>query len=155
MSRLDYHVNKVQAKMLLTSMLRALAWSLLVYGGVAWLVILGSRLFSIGLPKPWIWFAASVSVAVLVAIVYAMMRKPTRELAAIAIDERLGLKEKFSTALYVRRSSDPFAAAAVRDAETTAEKVHLQDKFPVQFPWVGLFTVGMALVALLTAWLVP
>jgi len=27
MSRLDYHVNKVQAKMLLTSMLRALAWS--------------------------------------------------------------------------------------------------------------------------------
>jgi hypothetical protein len=155
MSRLDYHVNKVQAKMLLTSMLRALAWSLLVYGGVAWLVILGSRLFSVGLPKPWIWFVASVSVAVIVAIVYAVMRKPTRESAAVAIDERLGLKEKFSTALYVRRSSDPFAAAAVKDAETTAEKVHLQDKFPVQFPWVGMFTVGMAIVALLTAWLVP
>jgi hypothetical protein len=155
MSRLDYHVNKVQAKMLLTSMLRALAWSLLVYGGVAWLVILVTRLLGFGLPKPWIWFAASVSVAVIGAIVYAVMRKPTRELAAVAIDERLGLKEKFSTALYVRRSSDPFAAAAVKDAESTAEKVHLQDKFPVQFPWVGLFTVGMALVALLTAWLVP
>ena len=155
MSRLDYHVNKVQAKMLLTSMLRALAWSLLVYGGVAWLVILASRLLGFGLPKPWIWFAASISVAVIAAVVYAVMRKPTRQLAAVAIDERLGLKEKFSTALYVRRSSDPFAAAAVKDAESTAERVHLQDKFPVQFPWVGLFTVGMALVALLTAYLVP
>jgi hypothetical protein len=155
MSRLDYHVNKVQAKMLLTSMLRALAWSLLVYGGVVWLVILGSRLLGMAFPKPWIWLAASVSVAVIIAIVYAVMRKPTRELAAVAIDERLGLKEKFSTALYVRRSEDPFAAAAVKDAESTAERVHLQDKFPVQFPWVGFFTVGMAVVALLTAWLVP
>ena len=30
--------------------------------------------------------------------------------------EKLQLKEKFSTALYIRPSQDPFAMAAVRDA---------------------------------------
>ena len=52
---------------------------------------------------------------------YAIWRRPTKYQAAVAIDEKLSLQEKFSTALYIRPSSDPFAAAAVQDAEQTAE----------------------------------
>src|SRR3954466_1318086 len=147
MSRLDYHVAKVQGKMLLTGMLHALAWTLLIYGGVVWLVILGTRLLGYEMPHPRIWVAATLGAVVIATAIYALLRKPTREVAAIAIDERLGLKEKFSTALYVRKSSAPFAAAAVRDAEVTAEKVHLQDKFPVLLPRTAAFTVVMAVVA--------
>ena len=36
--------------------------------------------------------------------------------AAVAIDARLSLKEKFSTALYARPIKDPFAQAVVKDA---------------------------------------
>ena len=115
MSRLDYHVAKVQGKMLLTGMLHALAWSLLVYAGVVWLVILGTRLFGFEISHPRIWLAATLGAVAIATVVYAFVRKPTREAAAVAIDERLGLKEKFSTALYVRQSSDPFAAATLRD----------------------------------------
>jgi hypothetical protein len=150
MSRLDFHVTKVQGKMLLTGMLQAVAWTLLVYAAVVWVVILVGKLFQLHLPREWVWFWSGLGVAVATGIGYAVWRRPTRQHAAVAIDERLGLKEKFSTALYVRPSTDPFAAAAVRDAEVTAERVHLQDKFPVRFPMTSLFAAGVGLVAFLT-----
>lgn len=153
MSRLDYHVTKVQGKLLLTHLLHALAWSLLVYAAVVWVVILVGKLFQLRLPREWVWFWAGLGVSVAIAVAYAVMRRPTRQRAAVAIDDKLGLKEKFSTALYVRPSTDPFAAAAVRDAEVTAEKVHLQDKFPIRFPRTALFTAGVALLAFFTGWL--
>lgn len=151
MSRLDYHVAKVQGKLLLTSVLRALAGSLLVYAGVVWVTILVGKLFDLRLPREWAWFWVGLGVAVVLAVAHALWRRPTRQRAAVAIDEKLGLKEKFSTALYVRPSTDPFAAAAVRDAEATAEKVHLQDKFPIRFPRTAAYTAGVALIAFLTA----
>ena len=153
MSRLDYHVTKVQGKLLLSNVLQALAWALLVYGGVVWLVILAGKLVQLRLPHEWVWFWSGLGVTVALALGYSVWHRPTRQRAAVAIDEKLGLKEKFSTALYVRPSTDPFAAAAVRDAEVTAERVHLQDKFPVRLPVAGLFTAGVAFVAFLTAWL--
>ncbi len=39
--------------------------------------------------------------------------------AAVAIDDAAGLKERLSTALTCRRDADPFAQAAVHDAEKT------------------------------------
>jgi hypothetical protein len=153
MSQLDHHVAKVQGKMLTTGLLQALAWSLLAYGGVVWLVILITRLLGFGIWRKWTLLGVGLAIACVVALVFALRRRPTPQVAAVAIDERLGLKEKFSTALYVRKSSDPFEAAAVRDAELTAERVHLQDKFPVRFPLTGLFTFAMIVVAFLTGWL--
>ena len=61
----------------------------------------------------------------------AIIRRPTRRQAAVAIDEKLGLNEKFSTALYVRSSQDPFAAAVVRDAEQAAVSANLRQQFPI------------------------
>ena len=41
--------------------------------------------------------------------IIAFVRRPTTRQAAVAIDERFALKEKFSTALYIRNAtSDPF-----------------------------------------------
>jgi hypothetical protein len=153
MSRLDYHVTKVQGKMLLASVLVTLAWSLFAYGGIVWAVVLINKLFQLYLPLQKVWFLAGLGLAVAAGIGYAIWRRPTRQHAAVAIDERLGLKEKFSTALYARKSTaDPFAAAAVRDAEQTAERVHLQDKFPIRVPLMWVFTVAIALAAVLTQW---
>ena len=152
MSRLDHHVTKVQGKMLLGGVLVALAWSLFAYAGVVWAVILVNKLVQLYLPGQKVWFFAGLAVAVAVGVGYAIWRRQTRQHAAVAIDERLGLKEKFSTALHVRRSADPFAAAAVRDAEVTAERVHLQDKFPVRVPLTWVFTIAVALAAVLTQW---
>src|SRR5687768_8122983 len=151
MSRLDRHVAVVQSKLTLTTLLSALAWALLFYGVIVWLTILANKVFGVHLPRPLMWFFSGLGVSVAAALSYALWHRPTRHEAAVAIDEKLQLKEKFSTALYVRPSSDPFAAAAVRDAEHTADNVSLNKQFPLRFPRAGIATVIVAALALLTS----
>jgi len=156
MSRLDRHVALVQNKLTLAKLLTALAWSLLVFGALVWIAILVQRIFAVALPRQMIWFWCGLGVSVISAAVYAFLHRPSRHQAAVAIDEKLALKEKFSTALYVRPSTDPFAAAAVKDAERTADQVNLHNQFPLRVPpRPAAGTVAVALVAFLTAWLLP
>ena len=63
---------------------------------------------------------------------------------AVLVDERLGLKERFSTAFAVRERGDAFARAAVADAVKTAKdgrtRESLRRNFSVQAPptsWIG------------------
>ena len=51
------------------------------------------------------------------------LAKPGRDEVslAVAVDQRLGLKERFATAVQVARRDDPFAVAAVSDATGTAK----------------------------------
>jgi hypothetical protein len=150
MSRLDRHVAVVQGKLTLSKLLTALAWSLLIYGVMVWVTILANKLFGLRLPRVSVFFFSGLGVSVAAAVAYALWHRPTRHEAAVAIDEKLQLKEKFSTALYVRPSSDPFAAAAVRDAEHTADNVSLYKQFPLKFPKPAIATVIVAVLALLT-----
>ena len=146
MSRLDRHIAVVQSKLAAQQFLDALmpmatAWLLLVAAAV-----LLQRLLQFAPPRPGSLVIGAGMVAALAAGVLAWRRKPTAMSAAVAIDGRLGLKEKFSTALQFRGSGDPFAAAAVNDAEQAARSVQLQKQFqlrvPRRWPWV----VGAAVV---------
>lgn len=150
MSRLDRHVAVVQSKLTLTRLMTALAWSLLVFGVVVWVTILINKVFGAQIPRPMVLFFSGLGVSVAAAIAHALYHRPTRHEAAVAIDDKLQLKEKFSTALYVRPSADPFAAAAVRDAEHTADNVSLHRQFPVRFPRAAVATVVVAVLAGLT-----
>ncbi len=98
MSRLDRHVALVQGKLTLSKLLTALAWSLLIYGVVVWVAILVHKVFAVQLPRPAVFFFSGLGVSVAAALAYALWRRPTRHEAAVAIDEKLQLKEKFSTA---------------------------------------------------------
>jgi hypothetical protein len=155
MSRLDQHVRLVQSKMVLNTWLRALVWAGIIFFGVLTVAVTVQRVIAHYLPHPAIWFWSCLGLSIIGAVVYAMLRRPTVHEAAVAIDDRLALKEKFSTALYVRPSKDPFAIEAVKDAEKTADKVTLQKKFPLQFPRRSWVTACVALVALLAWWKMP
>lgn len=155
MSRLDQHVSTVQTRMTLGVWLRALAWAGIVYAIVVGAAVLIYKLVQLSLPHQSVWFWAGLGVTVAVSIAFTIWQRPSRRQAAVAIDERLALKEKFSTALYARTSNDPFAIAAVRDAEQTASAVNLQRKFPIRVPRVAGGTVLAAIVVLLIAWFFP
>lgn len=148
MSRIDHHVTAVQNKLALSRFVVALGWALLVFAGVVWINILVDRLLAARLPRWDLLFWIGAGIAVAAAIGYAVWRRPDKRTAAVAIDERLGLKEKFSTALYARGLNDPFAAAAVRDAEASAAGVDLHGKFKLSFPRVGY----AAMLALAAVW---
>lgn len=151
MTRLDQHVNIVRTRLALGTFLTALAWALAAFAAVVWVAVLVDRFLVWRLPRWGIWFWAGLGVSVAAAAAYAVYRRPSRQRAAVAIDDTLGLKEKFSTALYVRPMSDPFAAAAVRDAEMTADNVSLHKRFPVRTPLAFVGTAAVAAVAALTA----
>src|SRR5438105_4874951 len=112
MSRLDRHVAGVQNRLALNQLLLALGWCVLGLNVLIWISILADRLLGFDLPRSKIWLLVGCGVSLALAIGYAIWRRPTRHQAAVAIDEKLQLKEKFSTALYVRPSNDPFAQAA-------------------------------------------
>jgi hypothetical protein len=155
MSRLDRHVSTVRTKMMVGQWLRALAWAGIYFAIVVWAAVVIDKLVQVRLPRQMMWFWAGLGVSVLGSLTYAIWRRPSAKQAAVAIDEKLALKEKFSTALYVRPSTDPFAMAAVRDAERTAENVSLHKQFPVRVPKASGGTVVAALAALCTMLWLP
>ena len=128
---------------------------LLYLAVIVWLAILGQKALDRMLPREGTLFWIGLSATVVAAVIWSLVRRPTPYLAAVAIDRELHLKEKFSTALFARPSSDPFAMAVVLDAQQTAQAVSLDQKFPLRFPR----TAGAAAVvfgaAALTAWLLP
>src|ERR1700692_137149 len=104
MSRLDQHVAVVRNKLALVTLLRAWALAGIAFGAVVLLAVLLDRLFQWRLPRGAGFFGSAFAVPVVAPIIYSYLRRPTARQAAIAIDHALGLKEKFSTALYVRSS---------------------------------------------------
>lgn len=155
MTRLDRHVASVRTRMALSVFLRALAWAGMVFALAVWAAIVIDKLVQVRLPRQAVWFWVGLGLTVASALAYTIWRRPTRRQAAVAIDERLNLKEKFSTALYVRPSKDPFAMATVRDAEATADKVSLQKRFPLEVPKALGGTAALVALVFLTAWLLP
>lgn len=155
MSRLDRHVSTVRTRMTLGVWLRAMAWAGIAYAIVVWAAILIDKLVRVHLPRESIWFWAGLGATIVGSLIYALIRRPTAHEAAVAIDERLALKEKFSTALYIRPSQDAFAMAAVKDAERTADNVSLHKRFPVQIPRAAGGTAVAAVLVFLTALLIP
>ena len=153
MTRLDKHVAAVQTKMFLRRFIDALAWASVVWAGAVLLGVLIQKMFLIlpaEFPSRWVIVIGSV-VCVGVAAVWAFLHRPNTVQAATAIDERLRLKERFSTAMYLRGSTDPFAQAAVKDAEVTAQRVNLAKQFPLAFPKPVYTTMVLVVAAFLSA----
>lgn len=153
MSRLDTHVAAVRRKLTLAKFVPWLARCLFVVACAAIVAIVLMRLTRIAVPLYLLW--AGMGAAVVAALLIAVIGRPSRQAAAVAIDERLALKEKFSTALSIRHVKDPMAQAAVRDAESTADKVHLAGQFTIEFPRAGYWSIGAMVVALMTFFMMP
>jgi len=149
MTRLDRHVIAVQNKLTLHRLFETLLWMVLGYAIVVCAAVIAYKLFGCRLPHQNIYAYVLGAAAATGAMVLAIVRRPGKQQTAVAIDQRLALKEKFSTALAIRASDDPFARAAVLDAEQTALALRLGKQFPMVFPRVGYAALG----AIVAAWL--
>jgi hypothetical protein len=155
MTRLDRHVAFVQSKLALGKFLYALGFTIAFWLATVALAVIVDRVFQIRLPKPTAFFWAGAATATLAAVIYSLIKKPKPHEAAVAIDQALGLKEIFSTALFIRSSTDPFATATVLAAERTADNVSLHKRFPLAFPKTAYWSLAAAAVVFLTLWLLP
>jgi hypothetical protein len=155
MSRLDQHISAVRNKLTLGIFLDAWAWTGLLLAVGVLIAVIGQRVLDRAIAHPAELFLIGAGATVLGAWISSIVRRPSADAAAVKIDEALGMKEKFSTALYARPLNDPFAQAAVRDAEAAAMRVSLYNRFPLKFPRQAITTAVVFLVAFLVAQFMP
>ena len=104
----------------------------------------------------WAWVApALAAVGLAVAAVLWSRRRMSELQVALAVDERLDLREKLSTALHCEHRDDPFAQAAVADAVATAREPRtgetLRRRFTVGAPhrwWMSPLLIVLAAAVL-------
>ncbi|HVT88990.1 MAG TPA: hypothetical protein VHD56_09070 [Tepidisphaeraceae bacterium] len=152
MSRLDDHVSAVQNRLALGIFISALARGLTIFTGIVLLAVLVNGLFMWHPPRPSLWLLGGMGAVLVAAAIYAARNRPSPKQAAVPIDQKLGLKEKISTALYIRPDDDSFSRAALYDAEQTAAQIalNLREHFPLTFPRQAFVVAALALAAMLS-----
>ena len=134
MSRLDQHICSVRNKLSLGVFIDAWAVTLLFTAAAVLVYAILRQTTGVMVPKEPIALGALILISAGIAAWLTARRRPDELATAVAIDVRLGLQEKFSTALHARHLDDPFSKAALLDAEQTAAGVDLHRKFPIRWP---------------------
>ena len=81
------------------------------------------------------------------AIALWLINQPSRVQASILLDERLRLRERFSTTLAFADSEDPFARAARKEAKNRAEKLQVAGHFPIRPSKCWIYALSAWLLA--------
>ena len=149
MSRLDQHVDAVRTRFLVQKLWDYSALTIICAVAALLLLTVVARMFLIGIPPKLLLIGGAALLAGGIALLLAIVNSPSREASAVKIDEVLGLKERFSTALASRNEKDAFAQAAVRDAEATASSVSIHKRFPYHFPRLGFVAIAAVLAFVL------
>ncbi|MEW6253036.1 MAG: hypothetical protein AB1716_20550, partial [Planctomycetota bacterium] len=154
MSTIQQRIGEARRRLTGNIFLNQLCLGVLVAAGLWVLTILVGRLCGLGLPLGHgSWVGALVALGV--AGVATLMTRPSPLRAALALDAAAGLKERLSTALVIEQSADPFARAALQDAERTAGRVHVPSHIRRETPALWPWSTAVAAVALLLLWLMP
>lgn len=127
----------------------------MVVAAAGWgLLILVERSFVFGLP---IWTSLWIACGAggLVALIGTILSRVGALQAAVAIDRAAGLKERVSTALALHGASDPFAHAAVHDAEKAAANLHVPQHIPLRAPRLLPWTAATVCSTILLYFLMP
>lgn len=154
MSLIDQRVAAARRRLWVNRYLQYLGTCLL-WAGLAWLVAVVIQKVAIhNLPLGYAALGAA-GLAALAALVWLLLTGEDPITAAVALDQAGAVKERLSSALYLRRSADPFSQAAVADAERTAAMIQVRNVLPVRYPRrVNHAAIGW-LAALLVLWLLP
>jgi len=132
-------------------------WALLLLGSLVLLLLIASRLTP-AVSIPWLWVLPTVAILAIAAGVWravGLRREPLE--VAMAIDLRLGLRERLSNAMACVGRDDPFAQATVEDGVQSAAAAEMPNRvrrgFPIEPPrawWTSplLVLVGVAVLAM-------
>lgn len=122
------------------------AWGLVPGVCASLAAVLCAKLALPQLAAPWLW--APPCCTLLIGALWSMARHhTTREVAALAIDARFGLKECFISALHASRAQHAFSPAIVAQAERVASAVSPRSIGTIRIRTPMLASVLVAVVA--------
>lgn len=154
MSIIDQNVKQVRSRLMLNLLLDRLTLGVFVGSAAFAVVLLVERTLGLGVPLM-IAAIAAAAIAIIVGVVGAIRDQVSMVGAAIVIDRAAGLKERLSTAVAMRASDDPFAAATVHDAEQLAARVHVPSHIRYVAPRYLPASAGAIAIAALLFFLMP
>jgi len=136
---------------------RRLLWTQTILNIFSWCLIIAFTIcfFALIVPKIWflpytfaswsqVWLVGAGLAAALIAGAISFFYRPSAMHSAIEIDRRFGLRERISSALQLNATEKqtPVGEALLNDAAAKAERIEVQDHFPIrtapQTPWVAL-----------------
>jgi septal ring factor EnvC (AmiA/AmiB activator) len=131
-----------------------LAWAAALALAAGWF-LLQPHLLPDALPwLRWAVLGGLVAASTLAAVTFSVIRRPRPVGAALALDERFGLRERVTTGLLLGAAerSSPAGVALLEDVNRRVEPLAVGDRFPVRLRWaaalVPLLAVALGLVAL-------
>ena len=127
-------------------LLDELALALTGAGVIAAIAVFAERLLATGAMRPWM-LPGLLGAAAATAMAVWLRRRPSLMAVAVLIDDRLNLRERFSTALALAESPDPFAVAACAEARQRALRLDVKGKFGLRLSRRWLYSLSSWIVA--------
>jgi hypothetical protein len=132
-------VGRVRRRLFLGSLLGLLAWLWVVALGLSavWFFVGPFVLANAPDWLRWAVLGGLTGAATLAAVALALARRPNPVSAALALDERFGLRERVTTSLTLGpdEAGSPAGKALLADVGHRLANVRIPDRFPVQLPW--------------------
>jgi len=151
LSPVQRQVARVSRRLFLQTAVDALVWcwtgALILAGG--WFLL---QPFVVHEAAPWLrWTVAggALGLATVLATVVAVLRAPSRVAAALALDEKFGLRERVTTSLTLdpRLEQTPAGQALLADTNQRIRDLDVRSRFPVALTWMAVAPVAAALLA--------
>lgn len=147
-------IRAVQVRCGLNLLLQQIGRILAIAGGLAGLAVLVQKLLAVVILTSaalWVFWGVAAGVVLL----FWLLRLPSRMQASLLLDERLGLRERFSTTLALADSDDPFAAAARTESLAAVQRVSLRGHFPIGLSRSWFYGAGTWMVVIALVFLLP
>ncbi|HXG11550.1 MAG TPA: hypothetical protein VNK04_17480 [Gemmataceae bacterium] len=117
--------------------------------------------FVVPAPSDWLRWAVAggaVGAATVLALLWAVLRRPSPVLAALALDEKFALRERVTTSLTLppHQANTPAALALLEDVNQRVAALDVGSRFPIRLPRnAALLPLGAALLALVALFYEP
>lgn len=133
---LNRSINRARFRMLSDRMLHAvgIGVSIGLAIGLLWLLLEPWILGETPAGLRWIVLASGTTLGLMTGIVWTVATRPSRDLVALELDQRFGLRERVTTALGLQATErqTPVGQALLADASTQLAKVRVAEKFPIR-----------------------
>ncbi|HEY3244608.1 MAG TPA: hypothetical protein VGM03_14805 [Phycisphaerae bacterium] len=133
MSHIEHSVRAAQRRMFTNRWLYCVSWTLTTAAGSYAALALFARLYGWEWPLGWLALATG-GAALVVATIWALVGRPDAVVAAAALDQAAGLRERISSGLYCSRTDDPFAQAVFQDADAISRSITVRKHLRLRVP---------------------
>ncbi|MBN2588529.1 MAG: hypothetical protein JXA96_01600 [Sedimentisphaerales bacterium] len=144
----EKNIHAVWVRCSINLLLKYAGQILIIAGVIAIIAVMTEKLLALEVinSNTLIGFLLFVATAIFAIWFY---KQPSKLQISLLLDQRMGLKERFSTALKISDNHDAFSEAACKEALNKAESMNLHGHFPIKLSKGWAYTSTLWLIVVL------